>query len=65
VLPKLNSQQRNYKVSKMLEMKMLKPIKANARQYTLGFVDSNFLRGVIRSLRSEGFISDALQGSGG
>jgi len=44
---------------------MLKPIKANARQYTLGFVDNNLLRGVIRSLRSEGFISDALQGSGG
>jgi len=65
VLPKLNSQQRTYKVSKLLEMKMLKPIKANARQYTLGFVDNNLLRGVIRSLRSEGFISDALQGSGG
>jgi Fic family protein len=62
-LPKLNSQQRTYKVSKLLEMKMLKPIKANARQYTLGFVDNNLLRGVIRSLRSEGFISDALQGS--
>lgn len=63
-LPKLNSQQRTYKVSKLIEMKMLKPIKANARQYTLGFVDNNLLRGVIRSLRSEGFISDALQGSG-
>ncbi len=65
VLPKLNSQQRTYQVNKLQNMKMLKPIKPGARQYTLQFVDNNLLRGVIRSLRAEGFISDALQGAVG
>jgi Fic family protein len=63
VLPKLNSQQRTYQVNKLQNMKMLKPLKPAARQYTLQFVGNNLLRGVIRSLRAEGFISDALQGA--
>jgi Fic family protein len=62
VLPKRNSTQRTYLIQKLLKTNMLQPIRSNARQYHLGFANTLLIRGVVRALRSEGFISDALAG---
>lgn len=61
-LPKRNSTQRTYLIQKLLKTKLLQPIRPNARQYHLGFANTLLIRGVVRTLRSEGFISDALAG---
>ena len=62
-MPELNATQRTYQIRKLVERKMLKPIAANARQYTIGFENSYLMRGVIHALSQEGFISAPLQGS--
>ncbi|MCE6982095.1 Fic family protein, partial [Pseudomonas frederiksbergensis] len=56
----LNGPQRTYQIKKLVERGMLVPIKPNARQYTLGFSHSYLLRGVIRALTAEGFITQQL-----
>ena len=53
---------RTYQISKLVDAKMLIPTEPNARQYTVGFANSYLLRGVVATLRAEGFISDALAG---
>ncbi|HCZ14869.1 MAG TPA: cell filamentation protein Fic, partial [Candidatus Accumulibacter sp.] len=52
--------QRTYQIRKLVERKMLMPIKEGARQYTLGFSNSYLLRGIVRALSAEGFIPAAL-----
>ncbi|MBF4210571.1 Fic family protein [Pseudomonas donghuensis] len=59
-MPGLNGPQRTYQIKKLVERGMLVPIKPNARQYTLGFSHSYLLRGVIRALTAEGFITQQL-----
>lgn len=61
-MPGLSAAQRTYQIKKLVERKMLHPISANARQYTLGFDNSYLMRGVIHSLSQESFISVPLSG---
>ena len=59
-MPGLSVAQRTYQIRKLVERKMLMPIKEGARQYTLGFSNSYLLRGIVRALSAEGFIPAAL-----
>ena len=59
-LPGLNANQRTYQIRKLVDGGMLQPIKPGARQYSIGFSHNMLLRGVVRALTDEGFISDAL-----
>lgn len=56
----LSDSQRAYQLRKLVERRMLVPIREGARQYTVGFSNSLLLRGVIRALSSEGFVPDAM-----
>ena len=60
VLPGLNANQRTYQIRKLVESGMLQPLKAGARQYSIGFSHNMLLRGVVRALTDEGFIPAAL-----
>lgn len=59
-LPGLNANQRTYQIRKLLESRMLQPIRSGARQYTIDFMGSTLLRGIIKALADEGFIPPAL-----
>ncbi|ACU88872.1 Fic family protein [Desulfomicrobium baculatum] len=59
-MPGMTSAQRTYQIRKLVERKMLLPIKEGARQYTLGFSNSFLLRGIISALSEEGFIPPTL-----
>jgi Fic family protein len=61
-MPDLNANQCTYQIKKLVERKMLKPLQANARQYTIGFDSNYIMRGVINALSAEGFISVPLTG---
>jgi Fic family protein len=52
--------QRTYQIKKLVERKMLQPIKEGARQYTIGFSNNYLIRGVVRALSDEGFIPATL-----
>ncbi len=60
-MPKFTDAQRTYQIKKLVERKMLQPVSEGARQYTFGFSNNYLIRGVIKALTSEGFISEALQ----
>ncbi len=60
VMVGLNANQRTYQIRKLVEGGMLQPIKPGARQYSIGFSHNMLLRGVVRALTEQGFISDAL-----
>jgi Fic family protein len=59
-MPKLTDAQRTYQIKKLVERKMLQPIREGARQYSLCFINNFLLRGVIKALSDEGFISNSL-----
>jgi len=59
-LPGMAGPQRTYQIRKLVNAGMLRPIQADARQYTLGFSNSLLLRGVVRALTDRGFVSPAL-----
>ncbi|WP_244150331.1 Fic family protein [Desulfomicrobium norvegicum] len=59
-MPGMTTAQRTYQIRKLVERKMLLPIKEGARQYTLGFSNSFLLRGIILTLSEEGFIPPTL-----
>lgn len=59
-MPKMTPAQRTYQIKKLVERKMLQPIKEGARQYTIGFSNNYLIRGVVRALSNEGFIPAAL-----
>ena len=59
-MPGMTETQRSYQIRKLVERRMLTPIREGARQYTVGFSNSFLIRGVIRALSAEGFIPDAL-----
>ncbi|PZU52627.1 MAG: cell filamentation protein Fic [Thauera sp.] len=63
-MPGMTEAQRTYQIRKLVERRMLVPIRDGARQYTVGFSNSVLLRGVIRALTAEGFIPDALNRPG-
>ncbi|HEX4842651.1 MAG TPA: Fic family protein [Limnobacter sp.] len=56
----LNDRQRTYFIGKLVERRMLQPIRDGARQYTVGFANSYLMRGIIQALSDEGFIPDTL-----
>jgi len=60
VMPDMNETQRTYQIRKLVERRMLAPIREGARQYTVGFSNSFLIRGVIRALSAEGFIPESL-----
>ena len=60
VLPKLSAGQRTYQIRKLVDQGMLLPISPGARQYTIGFSNNYLIRGVIKSLREQGFIPEPL-----
>lgn len=59
-MPTLNANQRTYQIRKLVDSGMLQPAKPGARQYSIGFSHNMLLRGVVRALTDEGFISPAL-----
>jgi Fic family protein len=59
-MPTLNPSQRTYQIRKLIDSKMLRPIREGARQYTISFTNNYLLRGVIHMLAAEGFIPAAL-----
>jgi Fic family protein len=59
-MPGLTPNQRTYQIRKLVDGGMLQPIKPGARQYSIGFTHNLLLRGVVRALTDQGFISDAL-----
>ncbi len=59
-MPGMSAAQRTYQIKKLVERKMLLPIKEGARQYTLGFSNSYLMRGIVRALSAEGFIPPTL-----
>lgn len=60
VMPGLNLNQRTYQIRKLVDGGLLQPIQPGARQYSIGFSNNMLLRGVVRALTDEGFISAAL-----
>ncbi|NRF70969.1 Fic family protein [Aquincola sp. S2] len=62
-MPRLNANQRTYQIRKLVDAGMLQPIKPGSRQYCIGFSHNMLLRGVVRALTDQGFISDALAGT--
>ena len=58
--PEMSGSQRSYMIKTLVKRRMLAPIYAGARQYTVGFGNSYLIRGVIRALTVERFIPDAL-----
>ena len=59
-MPGMSAAQRTYQIRKLVDRKMLLPIKEGARQYTLGFSNSYLMRGIVRALSAEGFIPPTL-----
>lgn len=47
-------------IAKLKEKKILRPLKEDGRIYTVYFANNYLLRGVIESLKQEGFVSDFL-----
>lgn len=56
LFPELNSNQRTYKIKQLVSNKFLQPIEPNARVYIPNFGQSYLIRGIIESLRVNGFI---------
>ena len=63
-MPELNERQRTYLIGKLVERRMLTPVREGARQYTIGFANNFLIRGIIQALSSEGYISDTLNRPG-
>lgn len=59
-MPGLSSQQRTYQIRKLVERQMLIPLSEGARSYYAGFANSYLLRGVMKTLSDEGFISSGI-----
>ena len=59
-MPSLNAAQRTYQIRKLVERKMLQPLTEGSRQYSIGFSNNYLIRGVIRALSAEGFITASL-----
>lgn len=59
-MAEMSEAQRTYQIRKLVDRRMLMPVREGARQYTLGFSNSFLIRGVIRSLSAEGFIPESL-----
>jgi Fic family protein len=63
VMQGMSSTQRTYQIRKLVERQLLQPLSEGARTYTAGFTNSYLLRGVLRALADNGFVSDQLSGT--
>jgi Fic family protein len=59
-MEELTAGQRTYRIKKLVERRMLQPVKKGARQYVVGFSNSSLMRGIIRALSAQGFIPESL-----
>jgi Fic family protein len=59
-MPEMSQAQRTYQIKKLVERKMLLPVKEGGRQYTIGFSNNYLMRGVVQSLAVQGFVPQAL-----
>jgi Fic family protein len=57
-LPGMKSAQITYQIGKLVERGLLQPVEPGARTYTAKFSNSYLIRGVINSLKEEGFIPE-------
>jgi len=55
-----NSVTKSRMMAKLRDKKIIVPLTENGRVYTINFVNNYLLRGVIKSLETEGFVSDFL-----
>ena len=55
-MPNLTAGQRTYQIEKLVERRILQPIKEGMRQYALGFSNRIHLRDIVRALLEEGFV---------
>jgi len=55
-----NSVQKSRVMARLRKKKIMHPLKKNGRIYTISFVNNYLLRGVIKSLTDQGFVSDFL-----
>jgi len=58
VLPAMKAAQITYQIGKLVDRGLLQPVEQGARSYTAKFSNSYLIRGVIQTLRKEGFIPD-------
>ncbi|NYT64689.1 Fic family protein [Alcaligenaceae bacterium] len=61
-MPDLSVSQRTRRIAKLVEARMLVPTGPKSRIYTAGFANSYLVRGIMRLLTDEGFISNKLIG---
>ena len=59
-MPGMTEAQRTYQIKRLVERKMLQPVKEGARQYVIGFSNNYLMRGIIQALSDEGFIPASL-----
>ena len=62
-----NSKKKSYTINKLKEKNMIRPITEGGRIYTIHFLNNYLLRGIMLTLKDNGFVSDFLnsnQGSG-
>lgn len=64
VLPGLTPRQRTYQLSKLIGQHMVSPIREGARTYTIDFMNSYLLRGVVHALEQKGFIPPLVKAGG-
>lgn len=61
-MPDLSDSQRTRRIAKLVESRVLVPTSPKSRVYTAGLANSYLVRGIMRSLADEGFISTRLLG---
>ncbi|AWB32693.1 Fic family protein [Orrella marina] len=61
-MPDLSDSQRTRRIGKLVESRMLVPTGPKSRIYTAGLANSYLVRGIMRSLADQGFISTRLVG---
>lgn len=54
-MPGLSTRQRTYQIKKLVDARMIQPVKQNSRIYTIHFTNSVLIRGVMKALEAEGF----------
>ena len=55
-----NSKKKSYTINKLKEKKMIQPITEGGRIYTIRFLNNYLLRGIMQTLKDNGFVSDFL-----
>jgi len=55
-----DSQQKSYVMGKLRDNKMVRPIKEGGRIYTIRFANNYLLRGVVQTLKDNGFVAEFL-----